>query len=180
LTVTSIAEQLSKQLRKLSDEQQANAAVALLLKGKSNPSALFVKRVQNPKDPWSGQIALPGGKRDPKDNDLKETAIRETLEETNVNLDECVFLGVMNAKESTPRPDIRVLPFVVLLDYDPIITLNEKELEQHFWIPLQKLAKNRTKITLSFGETSAYVVDDKVIWGLTYRITEELLRILKL
>lgn len=180
MTCTDITEQLSKQLRKLSDEQRANAAVVLLLKDKSNPSALFVKRVQNPKDPWSGQIALPGGKRDSKDNDLKSTAIRETLEETNVNLSRCGFLGVMNAKESTPRPDIRVLPFVVLLNHDPAITLNEKELEKHFWISLQKLAKNRTKITLPYGETSAYVVDEKVIWGLTYRITEELLRILKL
>ncbi len=180
MAVTNIAEQLSKQLRKPSDEQKANAAVALLLKGKTNPSALFVKRVQNPKDPWSGQIALPGGKRDPTDNDLKDTAIRETLEETNINLGRCDFLGAMNAKESTPRPDIRVLPFVVILDHDPTITLNEKELENHFWIPLQKLAKNRTKIALPFGETSAYVIDDKVIWGLTYRITEELLQILKL
>lgn len=180
MTITNITEQLSKQLRKLSDEQSANAAVALLVKGKSNPSSLFVKRAQNPKDPWSGQIALPGGKRESKDNTLKDTAIRETLEETNINLRRGQFLGVMNAQESTPRPEIRVLPFVVLLDYDPSITLNEKELEEHYWISLQKLAKNRTIVTLSFGETLAYVVDDKVIWGLTYRIIEELLQMLKI
>jgi 8-oxo-dGTP diphosphatase len=180
LTIANITERLSKQLRKLSDEQSANAAVALLVKDKSNPSSLFVKRAQNPKDPWSGQIALPGGKREPKDNTLKDTAIRETLEETNINLIKGQFLGVMNVQESTPRPEIRVLPFVVLLDHDPTITLNEQELEKHYWISLEELAESRTIVTLSFGETSAYAVDDKVIWGLTYRILEELLQILEI
>lgn len=54
-------EKLSKGLRPISDEQNANAAVALLLKPKNEGfTVLFVKRVENLADPWSGQMAFPG------------------------------------------------------------------------------------------------------------------------
>ena len=72
-------EKLSEALRPLSDEQGANAAVAVLLKlERGRLCVLFVKRVEEAKDPWSGQVAFPGGKRDAEDKDLKETVIRET------------------------------------------------------------------------------------------------------
>ena len=179
LTHTDIIKKLSQHLGKVSSEQGANAAVALLIKGATNPSILFVKRIQNPTDPWSGQIALPGGKRDGKDKNLKDTVIRETLEETGINLDRCCFLGVMSIQKSTPRPEIKVLPFVIFLEHEPAITLSEKELEEYVWIPIEKLAKSKTTVTFSFGESPAYVINDTVIWGLTHRIIDELMQILK-
>jgi 8-oxo-dGTP pyrophosphatase MutT (NUDIX family) len=134
----------------------------------------FVKRVENPADPWSGQMALPGGKRDARDQDLKQTVVRETLEETNINLlDRCRFLGVMETLTSTPRPEMKILPFVVLLDHEPSIKLSE-ELERFVWISLEELAKHKGTAKLSFGESPAYVVGNNVIWGLTYRILEKI------
>lgn len=166
----------------MSDEQDANAAVALLLRiERERPNVLFVRRVQNSRDPWSGQMALPGGKREAKDKDLKETVIRETLEETNINLlDNCRFLGVLSAFQSKPRPEIRVLPFVILLRDEPSIRLNEKELEEYFWIPLEELIRDSTTAKFSFGEVPAFIVGSTVIWGLTYRIVECLLHCLKI
>lgn len=86
---------LSKTLKPISEEQDAEAAVALILKLRNHDiKILLVKRVENPADPWSGQVALPGGKRDAKDQNLKKTVVRETLEETNINLlHRCQFLG---------------------------------------------------------------------------------------
>lgn len=167
-------EELSANLRSVSDEQDANAAVALLLKVEGGrPYILFVKRVQNSSDPWSGQIALPGGKRESKDKDLKETVIRETLEETKINLHgNCRFLGVMSALQSKPRPEIKVLPFVILVGDAPSIRLNEKELEEYFWIPFDELVRDRTYSKFSFGKVPAFIVGNKIIWGLTYRIIE--------
>lgn len=49
---------------------------------------LFIKRTSRKKDPWSGDIALPGGRRDPGDIDDLATAIRETEEEVGLDLRE--------------------------------------------------------------------------------------------
>jgi 8-oxo-dGTP pyrophosphatase MutT (NUDIX family) len=125
-------------------------------------------------------MALPGGKREPKDKDLKETVIRETLEETNISLlQNCQFLGVMRVFQSKPRPEIKVLPFVILTENELSIILNEKELEEYFWIPLEELVRNRTTARFSFGEVPAFVVGSTIIWGLTYRIVESLIRFLE-
>lgn len=177
-----LIEELSTNLRSLSDEQDANASVALLLKLEGGrPYILFVRRIQNSSDPWSGQIALPGGKREPKDKDLKETVIRETLEETKINLlDNCRFLGVMSTFQSKPRPKIKVLPFVILIRDEPSIRLNEKELEEYFWVPLDQLVRNRTIAKFSFGEVPAFFVGSNIIWGLTYRIVESLIHCFKI
>jgi 8-oxo-dGTP diphosphatase len=173
---------LSRVLRSVSEEQRANAAVAVLLKQeKEGFSILFVKRVESPSDPWSGQMAFPGGKRDDKDSSLKQTVVRETLEETGIDLlDCCRFLGVLAALGSTPRPDLRILPFVVLVEYEPSVRLNRKELEDFYWIPFKELAQSKTSVKFDFGEFPAYSVRSEVIWGLTYRILGNLFKVLKL
>jgi len=173
-------EKLSKALKPVSEEQGENAAVALLLKIMDKDlRILFVKRAENPFDPWSGQIALPGGKRDAEDQSLKQTVVRETLEETNINLlDRCRFLGVMETHRSTSRPEMKILPFVVLLEHEPSIKLNE-ELEDFFWISPEELVRHRGTAKLKYGEFPAYLVGNIVIWGLTYRILGDLVRILE-
>jgi 8-oxo-dGTP diphosphatase len=179
--LTFSIEKLSDTLRAVSDEQDANASVALLLRLEGERLyVLFVRRVQNSRDPWSGQMVLPGGKREAKDRDLKETVIRETLEETKINLlDHCRFLGVMPAFQSKPRPEIKVLPFVILIEDEPSIRLNEKELEEYLWIPVERLVRNRTTVKFSFGEFPAFIVGSTIIWGLTHRIVENLIRCLE-
>ncbi len=164
---------LSKVLTPVSEAQDAGAAVALLLKlTNQGIKALFVKRAETPADPWSGQMALPGGKRDSMDQSLKDTIVRETLEETNINLlHRCRFLGVMGTLESEIRPELKILPFVILLEHEPSIKLNV-ELKYFVWISPEELIRNRGIVKFSFGEFPAYVVGSNVIWGLTYNIFE--------
>lgn len=169
-------EKLSKVLRPLSDEQETNAAVALLLKQEKNAlSVLLVKRVENLGDPWSGQMAFPGGKRIEKDQDLKQTVVREIREETDIDLlDRCRFLGVLTAMRSKPRPDVKILPYVILVQYEPEIRLNKQELEDSFWIPIKEIEEGEGHAKFDFGEAPAYIVRGRVVWGLTYRILESL------
>lgn len=169
-------EKLSRALKRTQEGQDADAAVALLLKPMDQVlKVLFVKRVKNPADLWSGEIAFPGGKRDTKDQDLKQTVVRETLEETNINLlDRCRFLGMMGSLRSTRRPEMKILPFVVLLEHEPAIKLNE-ELEESVWISLEELVQHKGTTKFSFGEVQAYTVGTYIIWGLTYRILEKFL-----
>jgi 8-oxo-dGTP pyrophosphatase MutT (NUDIX family) len=119
---------ISLKLGSVSAVYNAGAAVALLLRPSNDDfKILIVKRVENPSDPWSGQMAFPGGKRNLKDQNLKQTVIRETLEETNINLaHSCRFLGVLEKTRSTVQPELHVAPFVILLEQKPIIKLNEE------------------------------------------------------
>ena len=173
-------EKLQKALKPVLEQQDAEAAVALLLKRVDQDlQVLFVKRAENPADPWSGQMALPGGKRDWKDRNLKQTVVRETFEETNINLlDRCRFLGTMEPLRSAQKPGMKILPFVVLLDYEQSIKLNE-ELEGFVWISPDELVQHRGTVEFGFGEFPAYVVGSIVIWGLTYRILERFVKILE-
>jgi 8-oxo-dGTP pyrophosphatase MutT (NUDIX family) len=169
-------EKLAGVLNQESEKWDATAAVVVLLKeANQDVQVLFVKRAEKLGDPWSGQTAFPGGKCDPEDCDLKETVVRETLEETGMNLLEgCRFLGAMEAVRSTRKPEMRVLPFVVLLEQEQQIELNE-ELSDYFWAPLKEFAKHQGTAKLSDREQPAYIIDEHIIWGLTYRILQQFL-----
>lgn len=166
-------------LKTASEVQNADAAVALLLKPANRDfEVLLVKRAENPSDPWSGQMAFPGGKRDPKDRDIKQTVFREALEETSIDLAHgCRFLGVLESMKSTVRPEMLIAPFVILLEHEPTITLSE-ELEEYLWVSLNALRRSKGTANFSFGEVPAYFVEGNVVWGLTYRILERFTQIL--
>jgi hypothetical protein len=83
----------------------------------------------------------------------------------------------MEALRSTQRPEMKILPFVVLLKHDPSIKLNE-ELEGFVWISLKDLLQHKGIVKFSFGEFRAYIVGNTIIWGLTYRILEKFIHIL--
>jgi 8-oxo-dGTP pyrophosphatase MutT (NUDIX family) len=179
--VEEFIEKLSKMLKPTSEEQGANAAVAVLLRAADvDIEVLLVKRVESPTDFWSGQVGLPGGKRDVKDESLKQTVVRETLEETGIDvLHACRFLGVMEASTSAGRLDMKVLPFVVLVEQKVSVRLSKAELEGFMWTKLWRLSRHKGTAKFSFGKVPAYIVDGYVVWGLTYRILEDLVRILE-
>ena len=170
------AERLAEMLKQTSENLDANAAVVVLLSAADQDfQVLFVKRAEKSSDPWSGQTALPGGKRNPEDRNLKETVVRETLEETSINLLwGCRFLGALEPVRSTQKPEMKILPFVILLEKEQVIKLNE-ELTEYFWTPLKELAKHKGTVKFSFGEFPAYIIENHIIWGLTYKIMQNLL-----
>lgn len=167
---------MSRALKPISEKHDADAAVSLLLKESDEEfEILFVERVENPVDPWSGQMAFPGGKRSSEDRNLMQTVVRETLEEAHINLlDRCRFLGTMTTLTSGQKPEMEVLPFVFVLQHEPAIELNRKELERFIWISVEELFQNEGSVKFEFGEFPAYVVSNNVIWGLTYRILKNL------
>ena len=175
-------EKLRNKLKPDSCEEGANAAVALIVRlSHGRAHILFVKRAQNPRDLWSGQIALPGGKQDSSDHSMKETVLRETMEEIGIDLlSHGRFLGVMSLFQSNRRPEVSVLPFVVLIDGNLSIKLNRKELEEYMWISVKDLIQNRSITRFELRDFPAYVIGKTVIWGLTYRIVEDLLKNLEL
>ncbi|HYK10880.1 MAG TPA: CoA pyrophosphatase [Gemmatimonadales bacterium] len=155
------------------------AAVAVILhEDQDGISALFIKRAEQLGDPWSGQIAFPGGRFEVGDADLLSTAIREAREETGIDLNEAEQLGALD--DVNPRsphlPPIFVRPFVFALSRRPPHTNSPAEVQRSFWIPFKTLIDpaTSTQITMTLRGIprtfTAYKVEGEVIWGMTERI----------
>ena len=169
------------------DEEEGvrRAAVALIFRAGENdsPELLFIKRAEYPGDPWSGQIAFPGGREESGDSSLQETATRETREETGIDLAlEGKVIGVLNdLRPRTVRlPAVVVRPFVAVLDRSEPLELSA-EVALAFWIPFGSLAYREAwredTVTARGVQINARVFrhHDHVIWGMTERILAQLL-----
>ena len=179
MTLTRVRAALLQYVARAVDAPEARpAAVALiLLERSSGLEALFIKRAERAGDPWSRQVALPGGRYEPTDPDLLVTATRETREETGIDLTGAERLGVLD--DLYPRiptlPPVRVRPFVFALSSPPRLTPSE-EVEHAFWVPLDRLVAPgvRREVTLQVRGVErvfpAYDLGDEVIWGMTERI----------
>ena len=171
------------------EEGVRRAAVALIFRSgaEAAPELLFIKRAEYPGDPWSGQVAFPGGREEPGDTTLADTAARETREETAIDLmRDGTFIGTLD--DLRPRinrlPDVIVRPYVVLLDrYEPLILSQEVALA--FWIPLSalKAAESwRDTQVLARGiqiNTRAFHHEGHIVWGMTERVLGQLLQLVE-
>ena len=153
----------------------AQAAVALMLRNRDGLEVFVIKRADRTGDPWSGHMALPGGRHEPRDEDAYATARRETLEEVGVNLSEGKLLGRLD--DMGPRSAGRqfiVSTFVVALDAEPG-RLDPREVAEAFWVPVRRLVEEDVEIADFPGSWPAFTYKERyVIWGLTHRILTQL------
>lgn len=170
------------------EEGVRKAAVTLIFRpGKDGAlELLFIKRAEYEGDPWSGQIAFPGGRMEAGDASLVETAIRETREETGIDLtSEGMMIGTLDdLRPRTARlPAIVVRPCLALLDRDEPLDLS-REVALAFWLPLAALARTESwhddTVFASGIQINARVFrhEEHVIWGMTERILAQLLGLL--
>jgi len=163
------------------------AAVALVLvEQRQGVDILLIRRAVRAGDPWSGHVALPGGRHSPADPDLAATAMRETYEETGVDLSAAERLGTLDdLHPRTPMlPPIIVRPFVrALVHAVPLVP--SAEVERAFWISLDRFAEPGAlrDVTLMLrGEPHvfpAYRLGGETVWGMTERILTSFLRLIK-
>lgn len=162
------------------DEPFKEAAVALILRPRGDDDAdlLFIRRAVRAGDPWSGQIGLPGGRLDPVDASLEETALRETFEEVGIDLRaHGRVLGALD--EIRPRtlvlPPIIVRPYVVVVERAPEFVLSEEVAEAR-WVRLRELFVPGARVSTMVSvrdlriQVDAYQHGDFTIWGMTERI----------
>jgi 8-oxo-dGTP pyrophosphatase MutT (NUDIX family) len=157
---------------------RAQAAVALVLRPRDELELLLIRRAERPGDPWSGHIALPGGRRGAGDADLAATAFRETREETGIwILDGGRVLGRLGVLTTPSRlPSVEITSFVVAVPADTTLSLDPVEVVDAAWIPLAVLRSVDAASEHRFergGEQLAFpsiVHGEYTIWGLTHRI----------
>ena len=160
--------------------QDREAAVALVLRPRDELEILLVKRAERATDPWSGHMALPGGRRSPDDADLLVTAARETEEETHLPLERVgTLIGRLDeVKPGNPRlPPIVIAPFVLAVPPDATARPDGREVDTTLWVPLSALREERAVsellIELGNGESRRFPslnYREYVIWGLTHGI----------
>lgn len=171
------------------DGSYFEAAVALILRETHDDALelLFIKRAVRDDDPWSGQIALPGGRHDAADASLEDTAVRETREEVGLELRrDGTIIGVLDEL----RPRIPVLPPVIVRPHVAVVSTDATlgpsvEVAEYFWAPLDAIldpaATSDTEIVVRQMRTvrPAIHYGGHMIWGMTEHILrrfEEIIR----
>lgn len=156
-----------------------DAAVALVVRPRAELELLLIQRATYEGDPWSGDMALPGGHREPHDVDLMATAYREADEETGVRLASAGrLIGALDElSPGSPRlPSVVIAPFVVGVPTEAQATPDRREVDAALWIPLSALrdpgATAETLVDTGDGHRAFPCLNyrEHVIWGLTHRI----------
>jgi 8-oxo-dGTP pyrophosphatase MutT (NUDIX family) len=146
------------------------AATALVVApGDTHLEVAFIRRTDRVGDRWSGQMALPGGRRDPADPDLATTAARETREEVGLSLPGPV--GRLDDQGGRVTRGL-VATFVFTLDELPPMTPHPGEVAEALWIPLPALFAPEAAVRFRWAGMPFPGLDHggRIIWGLTHRI----------
>lgn len=162
-----------------------HAAVALLLRqGADDIESLFILRAEFAGDPWSGNIAFPGGHIEADDDTARAAAERETLEEIGIDLEQEEFLGRLDDVAGAHLPVI-VSCFVYRVATTTLITPN-REINETFWVPLSTLAdpgrQRRHYVRFRGEELERPAIDllgpgRTVLWGITYRLVSQFMQL---
>lgn len=157
--------------------QTATAAVAIIRSLSPKESFLILRRTAHPQDPWSAHFSFPGGRKDQKDSSLLATCIRETEEEVGIHLAPEMIqaqLPVTPAGRNRKNP-IWVQPFIFVVQDQPPIKLNPKEVQSAFWLNSEDFQdkKRHTDVELQPGRIcAAFPLEDYYLWGFTYKLLE--------
>lgn len=166
-----------------------HAVVAAILRDtQAGAEVLLIRRSEDERDPWSGHMALPGGHRDQNDLDLLATAVREISEEVGLDLmQHAELLGRLTSAKAVAqnRPlDITIFPLVFALRANVEPKGNPKEVQEVVWARIEHLLSPAARSVFDYELSDqrhrfpAFDVGGHRVWGLTFRILEDLLGVL--
>ncbi|HKZ48235.1 MAG TPA: CoA pyrophosphatase [Thermoplasmata archaeon] len=158
-------------------EGHTAAVTALFRDAPAGAEILLVVRQVRDGDPWSGQVALPGGRARPGERP-SETAAREMLEEVGIDLRDCAtVLGCLPLIAPANKPEMAVVPQVAVLTRDVPAVCGEEVTAAH-WVPFHALTANEVRVVRHLHgddrEFPAFAHGHLEVWGLTHRILTEL------
>lgn len=160
---------------------RSEAAVSLILNSSSQDTELlFIERAKRDSDPWSGQMAFPGGRRELQDATLFQTAVRETAEEIGIQLSGDNRIGRL---DDMVAPQTSLAHGLIISSHlfeiaRPFEFRPNQEVRDIVWVKLSSL-RHPGNFTDNYqppdypGVFPGFRVgenDTRVIWGLTYRI----------
>ncbi len=164
------------------------ASVAMILSGREKDlDVCFIRRAERAGDPWSGQVAFPGGKADSLDKDAHSVAERETHEEVGLKLTENHRVGPLPTRQVATR-NLVLSPFIYHIDTAEKATVFAREpaeVAHVFWVPLRHLFTPSSATELEYpmaGSGMTYPgirYEEDVIWGLTLNVLDSFAQIMQ-
>lgn len=166
------------------DGPPVNSAVLLLLiEDRGEWIIPFIQRASAGRY-HGGQIALPGGKVEPEDEDTCHTALRECHEEIGVKPEEVTVLGRLS-DVYIPFSNYNITPFIGTVAKIPNFVLSSDEVEKVILVSLTDLFNDENKTSYSFHRDEqkitapGYKIGRYFVWGATAMIVAELETLLK-
>lgn len=136
------------------------------------------------KERHGGQISFPGGAFQATDIGPDATALRETQEEIGVEAEKITLLGKLS-EIYIPVSNFLVHPFVGFCDQTPNFVPEPKEVASIIEVPLESLHRSKSFASIRFNEhftqdeVPCFKAQEKIIWGATAMILNELLEVIK-
>jgi 8-oxo-dGTP pyrophosphatase MutT (NUDIX family) len=165
--------------RRFTGEATRRAAVSAILRpALHDVELLLIRRAEREGDPWSGHMALPGGHLEPSDPDLLATARRETREEVGLDLGRHELLGALDEHPAASTGMV-IAPFVFALRSAAELRPNH-EVAEVLWAPLGPMARGEVDVVKELVRDGrrvrlpGYEVGERVVWGLTYRVLQNM------
>ncbi len=160
------------------DEQVPAAVLVPLYEASDGELHVVLTRRRADLRRHAGEISFPGGRRDPDDATLQDTALREAEEEIGLMRADVAVVGALECT-STFVTNYAIHPFVGLLTGERAWRASELEVDAVLEPALREIRAGRARTRMERRgiafETDAYVVDEQLIWGATARILEGLL-----
>jgi 8-oxo-dGTP pyrophosphatase MutT (NUDIX family) len=157
---------------------QPDAAVAIVCAHEPAESVLLIRRSEREDDPWSGHWSFPGGRRNPEEQELLQTALRELEEECGIRLSPQKLQAVLPhalARRKAP-PYLLVAPFLFAVDGELATVLDAREAAGCLWVPLRYLrdpARHTLRAVPGRPRETLYPaieLNGRPLWGFTYRL----------
>lgn len=175
-----IAEILSNRKRRKIDlnNMRASAVLMPLFYRDGDLQLLYTKR-SDYVGRHKGEMSFPGGMRDPEDEDLTATALRETHEEIGLPPDQVQLLGCLDDLLTYTR--FRITPYVGLVPHPYEFVVSLDEIERIVKIPVEWILNEAKLKTDRIGDpkrgwiTYSFDYRGDIVWGATARITLQFL-----
>ncbi len=164
------------------DSSLTPAGVTLLLYRKDGEYCILLNKRTDTVDDHKGEISFPGGRKDPEDKTLLDTALRETHEEMGISPDDVDILGEID--DVPTNTSYLISTFVGTIPYPYKFAPSDAEVAEVLEVPISTLIDHdsaRDEVRVRDGElvnSVSYSYNGHLIFGATARILSRFLELL--
>ena len=170
--------------RQIDDPSLTPAGIMVLIFCKDDEHCILLQKRSSRVDSHKGEISFPGGKMDPADRTLLDTALRETYEEMGIDPHDVEVLGALD--ETATTTGFRTSPYAGIIPHPYEFNPQEEEVAEVLEVPVSSLldsSSRRDDIRISGGDLDyapAFAYGGHIIFGATARVLDRFLQLIQI